>query len=368
MAIKTKKEWPTLQASTSKGKAKFWKIRVLVDKPLAYIETEYWQEGATHQTARKEVEGKNLGRSNGTIPEEQALLEAEAQYKLKKDKGYSEDGNKSSSYILPMLAHDFKKRGHDIKWPCYGQPKLDGFRCLFTRSLGFWSRGGKSFFKGDPSDKVDLNHLWVNTSYVLDGELILPKPYTFQQTCEAIKKQRTETHFLEYHVFDLVDVNCSLPFLERLELLESILASCPPKVKLVSAKLLESKDQAMEMFAECIEQGHEGLILRNMDGLYKAGHRSADLQKYKEFLDSEFTIVNVVDGVGKEKGAAVYVCETNGKTFLVRPRGTYEERQKIFKNKKKYINGKLTVRYQNLSKDNIPRFPVGVNVRQVWDQ
>ena len=367
--MKTKKEWPVLQSETSKGKTKFWQIRVLVGKSSAFIETEYWQADAAHQTARKEVFGKNGGRSNATAPEEQALLEAEAQYKLKKDKGYSEDGANSSPYILPMLAHDFKKRGHDIKWPCYGQSKYDGFRCLFSRSLGFWSRGGKPFFKGDPSDKVDLNHLWITTSYVLDGELILPKPYTFQQTCEAIKKQRPETFLLEYHVFDLVDANCSLPFSERLDLLESILANCPPKVKLVPTKLLESKDQAMELFAECVEQGDEGLILRNIDGLYKPGHRSTDLQKYKEFCDSEFTIVGLVEGVGKEKGAAVYVCETNGKTFLARPRGTYEERQKIFKNKKKYIGEKVTVRYQQLSDGGIPRFPVALSfIRPEWDQ
>ena len=50
---------------------------------------------------------------------------------------------------------------------------------------------------------------------------------------------------------------------------------------------------------------------------------------------------------------------------MVRPTGTLEERGKMFKNGKKYVGKMLTVKYQELSEDGIPRFPVGKSVREI---
>jgi len=46
------------------------------------------------------------------------------------------------------LAMDYKKRGHNIVYPCYVQPKLDGIRCLATRkgnTITYTSRDEKEF-------------------------------------------------------------------------------------------------------------------------------------------------------------------------------------------------------------------------------
>ena len=37
------------------------------------------------------------------------------------------------------------------------------------------------------------------------------------------------------------------------------------------------------LFAEFVESGYEGIMLRNAAGVYRANYRSNDLQKYKEF-------------------------------------------------------------------------------------
>ena len=34
--------------------------------------------------------------------------------------------------MKPMLAHEFKKNKHKVKYPCIVQPKLDGIRCIAT--------------------------------------------------------------------------------------------------------------------------------------------------------------------------------------------------------------------------------------------
>jgi ATP-dependent DNA ligase len=110
-------------------------------------------------------------------------------------------------------------------------------------------------------------------------------------------------------------------------------------------------------------------MIRNLDGVYELGRRTKSLLKYKEFEDAEFLVVDVIEGEGTEKGAALFVCRTNtGQTFNVRPRGSLDKRKKQLQLKKMFIGQKLTVRYQPLSKDEVlPRFPVGIKFSAVTE-
>jgi DNA ligase-1 len=88
------------------------------------------------------------------------------------------------------------------------------------------------------------------------------------------------------------------------------------------------------------------------------------LQKVKRFVDDEFEIIGGKDGSGRESGLVVFRCVTDsGLEFDVRPRGTHEIRAEMFKNLNEYLGKNLTVRYQELTDDGKPRFPVGLAVR-----
>ena len=105
-------------------------------------------------------------------------------------------------------------------------------------------------------------------------------------------------------------------------------------------------------------------MLRNRAAKYRVGVRSVDLQKYKEFEDAEYPVVAFKEGDGLEKGCVVWVCETaKGQQFAVRPRGTHEERAALYKVAGNYVGKPLCVRYQELTTDGIPRFPVGIAFR-----
>ena len=60
-------------------------------------------------------------------------------------------------------------------------------------------------------------------------------------------------------------------------------------------------------------------------------------------------------------GSSAYKLE--GKKFIVRPSENYQESKNLYRNAKKYIGKMLTVKYQEMTNDNIPRFPVGVGIR-----
>ena len=113
-----------------------------------------------------------------------------------------------------------------------------------------------------------------------------------------------------------------------------------------------------------MENGYEGTIIRNKNGIYKLNHRSPDLQKYKTFLDDEYEIVSYRQGTGTDEGCVIWECVTKDKQiFSVRPRGSVSERQGYFQNGDKWIGSLLTIRYQELTDGGIPRFPVGITIR-----
>jgi ATP-dependent DNA ligase len=136
-------------------------------------------------------------------------------------------------------------------------------------------------------------------------------------------------------------------------------------VKPVSTYLVNSEEDFRDFNTNgCMANGYEGAMIRNGDGIYKLGHRSADLQKLKEFQDAEYKIIGFKEGTGTEKGCVIWECSTDKSlTFSVRPRGSKAERQGYFQNGKEHIGSMLTVRFQELTNDGIPRFPVGISIR-----
>ena len=119
---------------------------------------------------------------------------------------------------------------------------------------------------------------------------------------------------------------------------------------------------------QCHDEGYEGIMARNIQSEYLFGYRSKDLLKVKRFLDAEYKIVDFTHGTSIELECCIFICETpEGERFNVRPVGTHEERKVMYKNGASYVGKLLTVKYQELSNDNVPRFPVGLHIREEWD-
>ena len=122
-------------------------------------------------------------------------------------------------------------------------------------------------------------------------------------------------------------------------------------------------EQVEKYHDACVANGYEGVIIRNLDGVYEFGFRSNDLIKLKTFDDAEFEIVGVVEATGRDAGTAVFVCKCKGGEFNVKPQGTRELRAKYFEDADNLIGKMVTVQYQGLSDDGIPRFPSAISIR-----
>ena len=367
-------KFPVLYSKSKGGKTQVWSIEVVKGPGEgATIKTSYGYEGGAMQENEKEILKGKVKRS----PWEQAVSEAQSDWKKKKDKGYAEAlGNAhvpgvagqeavaAHKTILPMLAHDYHKRGKSIVFPAYVQAKLDGVRSIFHNGI-LSSRMGKPF-SGLEHIIAELGPA-TEAGLILDGE-VYSTTLPFQQFVGLVKKKKFTPADMEQlkqvnlWVYDCVNEK---PFEERLAMLKAFFA----KHKFAHVNLLPTEQAAaaadLKKFHDAyVAEGYEGLIVRNKKGAYHLATRSADLQKYKEFEDDEYEVVGFTEGEGHEKGLVIWTCKTkDGKKFNVRPRGTHEERAALFKEAGTYVGKMLTVRYQELTGDGIPRFPVGISFR-----
>ena len=362
---------PILSAEASKGNQKHWQGHILKgSEGDSYTAASFWQDVASgaptiQHSALVRVHGKNIGRANETTPEDQARSELDATTNKKRDKGYRASGETEAELPLPMLAHKWGERKHSVAGQALAaQPKLDGCRALYQSGRSMWSRKGKDFIA------EVYAHLQFDTQgYITDGELMLPKPGTFQESMSAVKKYRPGlSDQLEYHVYDLVLPD--MAFEDRSIALKGIVDAASRvagdsfRVRIVPTILIHSDDGLLAAHAKFVADGYEGTIIRTLDGLYSVGHRSVDLLKHKDFVDAEYLVVGITEGRGNMQGAAIFQCVTAaGQPFDCSIKGTMADRRHYFQNPGDYVGRQLTVRYQELSDSGIPRFPVGLSVR-----
>lgn len=375
----------TLYGKSTLGKIKMWSAEVIATEDgsaILHIEHGY-EDGKKQIDERIISSGKNLGKANETTPYEQALSEAKSAFNKKKDEGYAESvddiKDDSSGFFLPMLAQKWQDHSSKIKFPAYIQPKYDGFRCLAKKEDGvvfLWTRKGKML--DVPTEiKEELNSI-LKDGESTDGELYR-HGWGFQRIASAIKKRGVDTPGLHYYVYDNPVLNQSFDsrFVDKwkdhqdsdlISVDNPASISNSERIKIVPTVKIFDKESLFLMESNCIQSGFEGLMVRNSNGLYQFKNRSFDLQKVKQFEDAEFQIIGGKEGQGRESGMVIFKCKTdNNIEFDVRPKGTQEERSLMWNNLSSYIGKLLTVKYQGLTDDGRPRFPVGLHVRPEWD-
>jgi DNA ligase-1 len=373
-----------LYGKSTLGKIKSWKIEVIkVSEEESLIRVEHgYSDGKKQEDARSILSGKNIGKANETTPYEQACSEAKSSFNKKKDEGYCESVDsikeESSGFFLPMLAQKWQDHSSKIKFPAVIQPKYDGFRCLAKKEDGvvyLWTRKGKML--DIPIEiKEELSRV-LKDGECTDGELYR-HGWGFQRIASAIKKRGEDTTGLHYYIYDNPVLNQSFKtrFLDRWNLSgtedsdidKPISIPETERLKIVPTRMVTDKDSLLKMESECIQSNFEGLMVRNLGGLYQFKYRSYDLQKVKQFEDAEYEIIGGKEGQGRELGMVIFRCKTkDGTEFDVRPKGSQEEREEMWKNLNSYIGKPLTVKFQGLTDDGRPRFPVGLHIRPDWD-
>ena len=270
-----------------------------------------------------------------------------------------------------MLAHKFDESRVDWNQAVYIQPKLDGVRCLFTKD-GAYSRNHKQFMNVRHIEMALKPFFDQNPDVILDGELYNHKlKRDFEKIISLVRKQKpTDTdrrdaqHLVQFHVYDYFDgVMYDSYDTRRDQLICSNIYDA--QIKYVHAQPVKSYEQARDFHATYLSEGYEGSIIR-LDGLYKHG-RSYDLMKFKDFSDTEATIVGYEIGKGKRTGTLgkFIMLDDEGVRFGCPPgKGyTYKDLANMLKNIDSYIGKRATFTYFQRTQAGSYRHPLFKTIR-----
>lgn len=279
---------------------------------------------------------------------------------------------------------DLKK----LKYPLYASPKLDGVRGLVHNGV-LRSRSWKEFPNEHTQEKFSLKVL-----NGFDGELILGEPTdpsVYRLTNSALQRESGKPK-VWFYVFDIF--NSKLPFEKRMEDL-FLRKEGLQDVVAVEQIVINNETELNDYEEAKLNEGYEGVILRNPNGLYKHGRatsNSQELLKLKRFEDSEAEIVSVFEemhngneakkdafgrtersshkanlvGKGRLGGFTVRDVHT-GVVFDIGSGFTAEEREQLWAVRNRLPGKIIKYKFFAVGVKDKPRHPVYLGPREAWD-
>ena len=247
---------------------------------------------------------------------------------------------KKPQYAVPvfecMLAHDGANHQDKIEGEKFLQPKLDGVRCLTvvnveTGTVTQYTRNGKVLENFSHITDAILEHIPSFTeSVVLDGEIV---SRSFQDLMKQVhRKSDVKANDARLMLFDIIPLGefkagkGTKPQDERhrelvsfSKVFESIgNIDVIPQVQ-VDLDSFVGREEYKEYNKKIIEQGFEGIMIKDPDAVYECKRSTAWL-KEKPFIEVSLSVVAVEEGTGRNEGRlGALVCEglDDGKNISV---------------------------------------------------
>ena len=212
----------------------------------------------------------------------------------------------------PMLAYPVSDKPINYDEKISMQPKLDGVRCVIQyENMGLeyevkaYSRTGKEW--------KNIEHIlfnlrpWfaLNPNVILDGELYNHDlKDDFETIISLVRRQKPDdidmlesADLVQFHCYDIIDETKTFEERNRFIVQNVPRNHCIHHVK---TQAVATESLAKVVHQQNLDNGYEGSILRTND-VYQC-KRSHSLRKFKDFHDTEATIIGFVEGKGKRLG------------------------------------------------------------------
>ena len=276
--------------------------------------------------------------------------------------------------IQPMLAYKVGKKEVDWSEKVFMQPKLDGVRCVISKD-GAYSRTGKEW--------LNIHHITANLEpffekypdVILDGELYNHElKDDFEKIISLVRKTKPKESdrvesagYVQFHCYDYIPGPAlrRASFSSRIVWLEAELpvSYC---VKFVNTYEVNKYEEALNLHNDgFLANGYEGSILR-LDRPYEC-KRSYNLQKFKDFHDTEATIIGYEAGKGKFTGLiGKFIMQDDDGIEFGCPIGkgyNFDDRRDILNNVHDYIGQRATFTYFERTKAGSYRHPLYKTLR-----
>ncbi|WP_336526357.1 MULTISPECIES: DNA ligase [Campylobacter] len=232
--------------------------------------------------------------------------------------------------------------------------KYDGVRAIWD---------GKEL-KSRSGNTINAPAKFINSlpDFALDGELwsgVGEFEFIASTVLDEIPDDKAWEN-IKYMVFDLPKFDGNL--YEKMDYLKSFLSSNPSEF-IRAIKQIEIKDNnhAFAFLDMVVANGGEGIVVRDPNTKYTSG-RSSSILKIKKWRDSECEIVAINGGKGRLEGkmGSLECVDIFSKVAFKIGSGFSDE---IRTNPPK-IGTIITYKFQNLTKNNKPRFPIFLRVKR----
>ncbi len=219
-------------------------------------------------------------------------------------------------FLKPQLAHIYEP--DKIEYPARAEFKLDGSRLQIHKwgtTISLYSRRALEKSKTLP-EVVEIAEKFKAHSCIVDSEVVavdengrfLPFQSLLKRTLpkelpEVDPESRKEKTHVTIQAFDVLFLNgrelMDLPFLERRKYLEEIV----PPGYLVEGKDCKDEIELMRFYEEALDNGLEGIVVKNLQSTYEPGKRTYTWLKLKPERDTlDCTIAKALYGKGRRAG------------------------------------------------------------------
>ena len=266
-----------------------------------------------------------------------------------------------------------------ISYPVRVEAKLDGLRCIAVKHKGevsMFTRSGTPL-ETLPRIKAAIEALPLD-NFVLDGEAMADS-WEDSASIMMSSKSKKDDSDMRYHIFDCLPFSewqaqkSDTPYFFRLVNLATTL-SLPEgsPFRLVKSKTCANETELREFYSECLDEGYEGVMLKDIKAPYR-WKRSDAILKLKPIATEEGVIVGWYEAKESTKRAGQFggfvVLTPNGVTTRVGGGYCDDLKNKIFADGPGTYTGKIAeVEHQPpFTPDGKLRFPVFCRFRDASD-
>ncbi len=219
--------------------------------------------------------------------------------------------------MLFQKAVDFEDAFSIVGLPCAVEFKFDGFRMQlhkFDSRIIIFTRRLEDVTKQFPEVVKAVKEFVKGESFILDAEAVgydvsTKKYLPFQSISRRIKRkygidEMSKKFPVEVNVFDIIFYNgkslIKTPFSERRKTIGRIVRDKALAIKKAEQIITKSKEDAEKFYKKSLGAGNEGVMLKNLQGIYKPGSRVGYGVKLKPVMETlDVVIVRAEWGEGK---------------------------------------------------------------------
>ncbi len=288
--------------------------------------------------ASKKIQG-TIDKSNDLA----AVFDVVKKGKLKELKKISLEVGKPIKAMLAQKAKDFKDGFKKLGKPCAVEYKYDGFRLIIhkkNKNILLFTRCLENVTKQFPEVVGYIQKYVQGKSFILDSEAVgfdrKTKEYKpFQEISQRIRRKYNIEKLqkelpIEINVFDIIYYNgksqLNEPFKKRTALIKKIIKNNPYKIICAKQIIIGNEERAKEFYKKALKENQEGVMMKNLEAIYKPGSRVGHMLKIKpEERDLDLVITGAEYGTGKRKGwlsSFVLSCKDKNKFLEIGKVGT----------------------------------------------